>query len=569
MRKKTIHVKLLALSLMSGAALFCSCNDNDYEFGEIDTTIGIGGDKLEIPVSSTDIIKLADVLELENSDCIVEAENGDYMFQQKGEEVAPVAVTIAPITLNSTKSNVYDIPFSSMAASNSTRAISAGLKAQGKAFDFDYKYTKPAEVVNLEESEVDTYITLKTTLPSGLPSIDKLTLTFPKYMIIKEGNGYQLKDNAVTFTDVTSGTKTVAFSKIDFTQGGSNITVQPTTIEMKGAVDLEAEVSQIPSSFPASANLKVEVSLGNIQLKTATGYFKPTINLTDLGNVSISSVPDFLKGGNVNVDLYNPQITLSVDNNMDVEGVIAGIITAYKDNKQTAQVKVENIKIAAGKTSKICICRNATGITGYDQVIAVPTLSTLIGKIPDRLTFAATAEANEKEKGSFEFGKQYLIKPAYSVEAPIAFAENAVIEYKDTLDGWNDDLEDLRLAENSYLLATATVENGVPAYLSVEAIPVDVNHQPISSDELDVIVDGNIAASKDGKTTVNSPLSVKLVQKKEDAVKKLDGIVFLVSGKANGTDGAVTGITLNSQKHSLKLKDVKIQLVGRVISNFN
>lgn len=140
---------------------------------------------------------------------------------------------------------------------------------------------------------------------------------------------------------------------------------------------------------------------------------------------------------------------------------------------------------------------------------------------------------------------------------------------KDTLDGWNDDVKDLQLSKNSYILATANVESAVPAYLHVEAVPVGVDHKPLSRDDIEVVVEGNVAASLDGQTTVTSPLSVKLVQKKENAVKKLDGIVFLVSGKANGEGGAVTGITLNAQKHTLVLKDVKIQLVGKVIGDFN
>ena len=112
MRRNPIHVRLLALSLMSGVMFFTSCNDNDYDFNEIDATVGIGGDKLEIPVSSTDVIKLADVLELEANDCIKEDANGDYVFHQEGGDVAPVHVTISPIVINSSTSRKYDINFS-------------------------------------------------------------------------------------------------------------------------------------------------------------------------------------------------------------------------------------------------------------------------------------------------------------------------------------------------------------------------------------------------------------------------------------------------------------------------
>ncbi|MBL1007293.1 MAG: hypothetical protein JJO71_27055 [Escherichia coli] len=44
----------------------------------------------------------------------------------------------------------------------------------------------------------------------------------------------------------------------------------------------------------------------------------------------------------------------------------------------------------------------------------------------------------------------------------------------------------------------------------------------------------------------------------------------VVSGKAKASDGnAVTGVVLNAEKHTLKLNDIKIKLVGKVIGDFN
>ena len=41
-----------------------SCVNSDYDFNEVDATMGFGGEGLELPGSSTDTIKLADVLDL-------------------------------------------------------------------------------------------------------------------------------------------------------------------------------------------------------------------------------------------------------------------------------------------------------------------------------------------------------------------------------------------------------------------------------------------------------------------------------------------------------------------------
>ena len=574
MRKRPIHVRLLALCLMSGVAMFTSCNDNDYDFNEIDATIGIGGDKLEIPVSSTDVIKLADVLELEADGCVVEEANGDYVFRQDMKNPVPaVHPNIGRIILKGVRKESHLISFyksSTQSNGMGTRALSNALTAKGRVLDMDYKYDKPVEVARLLESDTDAKIRVHFSVPTSLGKIDQLDITFPKYMVVEAGTSYQVEGNTVKFTNVTGSVdETITISKIDYVGGGDDVVMGSNTIELKGGVDVYALCSN--PQMITGTTLSVGIDISDISINSATGYFKPNIALNDLGSVEIdkAGIPDFLTGGNVNIDLYNPQIKLTISNDMNVEGKVKGTLTAVKDGRQTAKVNVDGIKVGAAKTSTICICRKKDGVTGYDQVIEVPTLSTLISTIPDKITFAATAEANEQEKGSFEFGKQYTIQPTYSVNAPIAFAENADVEYKDTLDGWNDDVKDLQLSKNSYILATANVESAVPAYLHVEAVPVGVDHKPLSRDDIEVVVEGNVAASLDGQTTVTSPLSVKLVQKKENAVKKLDGIVFLVSGKANGEGGAVTGITLNAQKHTLVLKDVKIQLVGKVIGDFN
>lgn len=99
MRKKTFSSKLFLLLGTAAILGFSGCTDNDYDFNEIDTTIGIGGDGLEIPSLSTEIIPLKDVLELEDNGSVVEDEvTGDYVFRQDGADVAPVHPFIDKIT---------------------------------------------------------------------------------------------------------------------------------------------------------------------------------------------------------------------------------------------------------------------------------------------------------------------------------------------------------------------------------------------------------------------------------------------------------------------------------------
>lgn len=120
MKKRTFSSKLFLILGTAVVVGFSGCTDNDYDFNEIDTTIGIGGDGLEIPSLSTEIIPLKDVLELEDNGSVVEDEvTGDYVFRQDGADVAPVHPFIDKITVaeQTSVSNDVELVFSSPSGS--------------------------------------------------------------------------------------------------------------------------------------------------------------------------------------------------------------------------------------------------------------------------------------------------------------------------------------------------------------------------------------------------------------------------------------------------------------------
>ena len=67
MNRKPLNVRLMSSLLIAGALTLTGCSDKDYDFDQIDSTIGIGGDGLEIPTSSTEKIKIREILELEEN----------------------------------------------------------------------------------------------------------------------------------------------------------------------------------------------------------------------------------------------------------------------------------------------------------------------------------------------------------------------------------------------------------------------------------------------------------------------------------------------------------------------
>ena len=313
-----------------------------------------------------------------------------------------------------------------------------------------------------------------------------------------------------------------------------------------------------------------DFAIDDMQITSVTGRFDPEIDLDNLGDVEITGVPDFLTDGNVRVDLYNPQILLTLNSDLNMGGFVGGTLTSWKDGQPIASVTVPEMAVRAGGMTEMCICRNGEGIEGYDVVQVVPELSTLIDTIPDRITFEGTARADRNQTCEFELGHRYTVQPAYRVEAPIAFAENAQIVYKDTIDEWHEDIEDFELSDNSYITFTANIENRVPAYLTLSAYAIDVDGQRMGDDEIKVEVSNTVIASADGETSSETPLTIRVSQNDGRALSRLDGLVFDVTASASdGGANPVEGMTLNSEKHFLIARDIKIKLVGTLIGDFN
>ena len=592
MKKKQMKASLLLASLLTLGFSVTGCTNDDYDFDQIDATMGFGSGELEIPASSTMNIPLSDILELEEGGSVKIAPNGDYLFQLTGSDASSASPMISPIVL---RGNSYSntLTLNANSAAKCTRAAGSHLSfVSPKELMFKYNGTDAA-VKSLKSAEVAGEIELKINLPLGglssaITNINKVTLTLPGYLQISrvEGNGNgdpMVNGSKITVENVSTSSNlqlTIKAKKLDFEKQdvyGRVAISNNGSIQMDGYFDLgiEADVTRVPTS---ALTIGAYVNVNDITLKSATGIFDPEINISSLGDVTVTGVPDFLSEDGVRADLENPQIILSIHNDMDAAAKVSAKVISTKNGQNLATVQLPEMNICkttVAPVTKICICRHKTAeLTaqyGAANVYEVSNLATLINKhIPDHVQITdVVAKADLSQEMTIEFGNNYKVEPSYEVYAPLAFAEGAVIEYADDFDGWNDDLDDLELAEGTYLRLTADAQNLVPATLIVEATPLGVDGTDISNQIEVNIKQGTVKASADGIEAATSPLEIELREKVKGALQKLDGLSYKVKGKASHDGTIVTGINLNSEKHTLKLENIKVKLVGKVIGNFN
>lgn len=592
MKKKQMKASLLLASLLTLGFSLTGCTNDDYDFDQIDATMGFGSGELEIPASSTMNIPLSDILELEEGGSVKIAANGDYLFQLTGSDASSASPMISPIVL---RGNSYSntLTLNASSAAKGTRAAGSHLSfVSPKELMFKYNGTDAA-VKSLKSAEVAGEIELKINLTLGglssaITNINKVTLTLPGYLEISrvEGNGNgvpMVNGSKITVENVSTSSNlrlTIKAKKLDFEKQdayGKVVIDNNGSINMDGYFDLgiEAHVTGVPTS---ALTIGANVNVNDITLKSATGIFDPEINISSLGDVSVTGVPDFLSEDGVRADLDNPQIILSIKNDMDAAAKVSAKVISTKNGQNLATVQLPEMhiyKTTVTPVTKICICRHKTAeLTdqyGAANVYEVSNLATLINQhIPDHVQITdVEAKADLSQEMTIEFGRNYKVEPSYEIYAPLAFAEDAVIEYADDFDGWNDDLDDLELSEGTYVRLTADAQNLVPATLIVEATPLGLEGTDISNLIEVNVKKGTVKASADGVTAVNSPLEIELREKVKGGLQKLDGLSYKVKGKASHDGTTVTGINLNSKKHTLKLENIKVKLVGKVIGNFN
>lgn len=549
MKKKQMKASLLLASLLTLGFSLTGCTNDDYDFDQIDATMGFGSGELEIPASSTMNIPLSDILELEEGGSVKIAANGDYLFQLTGSDASSASPMISPIVL---RGNSYSNPLTLNAnsAAKGTRAAGTHLSfVSPKELMFKYNGTDAA-VKSLKSAEVAGEIELKINLTLGglssaITNINKVTLTLPGYLEISrvEGNGNgvpMVNGSKITVENVSTSSNlrlTIKAKKLDFEKQdayGKVVIDNNGSINMDGYFDLgiEANVTRVPTS---ALTIDANVNVNNITLKSATGIFDPEINISSLGDVSVTGVPDFLSEDGVRADLDNPQIILSIQNDMDAAAKVSAKVISTKNGQDLATVQLPEMnicKITVTPVTKICICRHKTAeLTaqyGAANVYEVSNLATLINQhIPDHVQITdVEAKADLSQEMTIEFGRNYNVVPSYEIYAPLAFAEDAVIEYADDFDGWNDDLDDLELSEGTYVRLTADAQNLVPATLIVEATPLGLEGTDISNLIEVNVKKGTVKASADGVTAVTSPLEIELREKVKGALQKLDGLSY-------------------------------------------
>lgn len=583
MELKKMQIKMLSCCFLAGGLTLAGCStDDSIDVGEVDTTIGVKLNNFTVPLGQAEKITLGDVLDLKDDDCISTTANGDYEFFKQGDAADPAHPQVDIINVSEKTSKDED-PFigpSEKPAGFDLLPVGTTLTGTAgsisKALNtFNYSAAKPDDVLDLTTAEVEGEATIIVNFNTHLQGfIDKFTsfdIEFPAYMTLEEPTQGTLVGNKLRFGEVATNStiyskvklKSLKFQEID---AANKLVIQNGNITMLGDVKVDVTYPDLVKKNSSSDITKMQIngitSITTVKITSATGKFDPKIDLDDIGDIKIDSkdVPDFLDDPQVNITLTDPQITLNINSDVDLDAVVDGTLTSTFNNGTTSEVKISNIEIPRKKNSKILICRQPKNepYQDYTKVYVVENLSDLMTKIPEKVTFKANARVDKTKAGTIKLGTPYTISTSYSFKAPLSLEAGSTIVYDDKTDGFYEDIDenDIDLRGEAELVITGKVTNNSPLELTLDPTAIDVDGNALKGIKL---VSANTIKSN---LTDKTPSDLKITLTKDANVNlkdvKFDGIKF----KATAVSKDAT--TLNKDNHYININDLKISVNSEI-----
>ena len=578
-----MQIKMLSCCFLAGGLTLAGCStDDSIDVGEVDTTIGVKLNNFTVPLGQAEKITLGDVLDLKDDDCISTTANGDYEFFKQGDAADPAhpQVDIINVSEKTSKDEYPKIVPSGIPSGIELLPVGTILTGTAgsvsKALNtFNYSAAKPDDVLDLTTAEVEGEATIIVNFNTHLQGfIDKFTsfdIEFPAYMTLEEPTQGTLVGNKLKFGEVATNStiyskvklKSLKFQEID---AANKLVIQNGNITMLGDVKVDVTYPDLVKKNNSSDITKMQIngitSITTVKITSATGKFDPKIDLDDIGDIKIDSkdVPDFLDDPQVNITLTDPQITLNINSDVDLDAVVDGTLTSTFNNGTTSEVKISNIEIPRKKNSKILICRQPKNepYQDYTKVYVVENLSDLMTKIPEKVTFKANARVDKTKAGTIKLGTPYTISTSYSFKAPLSLEAGSTIVYDDKTDGFYEDIDenDIDLRGEAELVITGKVTNNSPLELTLDPTAIDVNGNALKGIKL---VSANTIKSN---LTDKTPSDLKITLTKDANVNlkdvKFDGIKF----KATAVSKDAT--TLNKDNHYININDLKISVNSEI-----
>lgn len=599
---------------LSAGLLLTSCFDDSYDLSkDIDMTVGLGGNGLGVKLGNTERITLDNLLEVDKS-VKLDATNLYYLVEQGSARVnfdiqgmtsevsnALIHTSVRVLSYESARQQ-FEQTYGTSLPEGTPISVPSGFKASGPVegasqMDFSVEHLDEAikHITSIQVKPIKLALYVRNSSSAGVQfgarSVENVRFTLPKMVHVAQATVGTMQGNVLTISraDIPADGKITEIT-IDRINPGADGTpdanhaihfsTENLKVSMQGTLHLDAR-----GAFTMKADDYADVvfdividghtngAKSQLQVLQTTGQFDPAIN-PHVDPIEVaSSLPDFLQDSEVALPATNPTVRFEADMaDIPVDLHFSGMLTAEKQGTADRSVLLP----AEGKASLDKNQRNVVyfhqaespydpehTIASTDKTYQVNGISKLISPLPDRIQVNLAdrhISVPQDKEYTITLGRSYEAQTDYSVYVPFEFSGGLKIVYNDSTNSMNKDLKDYA-AEG--IRISADVENSIPLELvgNIEAVDVDGNVLPnVHFDEVRI---GAGTGDVDHPTT--SAVQIEATLSDPYELKKVDRLFFHVHAGNAVEEGRHTLVSTQY----LRLTNVRLRLLGRIIADFN
>lgn len=571
-------VALTVLSLLTG------CVDDSYNLSDVDTTTRVNINDLVLPVN-IDPVTLGDVISIDPDSRIQSVSIGGkefYALVQKGdfksEPIDIAGVTATPTAINPSHETLERLLDTGQSLSR--RAPSDAYIFPIREVGDYFTYSS----INVDEAIVSlTHVTtapFRFTLDLDIddPASSIISMTFFD-MVIRAPKGLDAKPSVGTYdpasgywrvprVEVTGNHATVALLATGIDTRAAGVAIRPDrTLDFSSEFHIESGyVDIVPAGgvFRNEAELTVYYGLDEFEIRDFDGEARYALDGIAIDPVSLTDIPDFLKGEDTEIEIANPQIYFSMNN------PVAGIplecstglrLTAGRAGAPDIVYSLDNpvtIGYAKGESGPYNFVLSpseagldvpsefASGLewqkfSSLGSLLKAPSAWSVRG-LPDNISIDLVDAGIPVQRVS-EFHIPAQLPAAdgrYELLAPLALNDGSRIVYTEVRDGWND--EDLDALTITKLEVTAHAVNNCPVDIQLTLYPVGT--------------EGELTGVKVESNTVKAGSETDLVITMTGEVRHLDGMRIVAVLEA-GVDAEPI-----APSQTLVLDDIRARVTG-------
>lgn len=552
------------------AALLHGCVTDKYDLNKdvvAELCFAPGGFSLG-GTNSADV-PLSQVIELNDSGELVVDEQGNYMFYKRCDSLKSTEINVGQGSICNGVSvidteNMKDVS----TVTPMKRNPALGNMSFNLAMDLNYKpdvmdrsladlyyvNTPMMQIMIVSTFEnVASFcdnITLKYEIPSFYDLVDESELT----ETISKNELYSVHRHYINIKGVNfKHTSSLPYEEIGFNK-------KTGAIVMRGRIGVTGSGIVNIANYEAAVNpiFSIQVMVGSLGVSDVVGCFDKSETIS-IDPIELDNLPEFLTNDEVVIDVENPIVRLTVDNEVPTDITLTATFAGYKDGEKISELKVgkqygtPDITVYGPegndtiRRTNVWISRKPVELPDtVDDNVVIPEISNIIRKLPQYIEVEGIAKTDPSRVVSMSLTKTYHATPSYELAIPLRMGREMKIVYEETIDDIHDKLEKVSVES---VVVTCEAVNNIPLNLHVVAEAVDANGNPVK--DVDIYCGDVIPAheSKNITLTLDCNGNEKAIQN-----------VYQINIKAYAESSAALEGQLLNMNQNLRLNDLRMVL---------